>query len=365
MKWYFSLSEASIDRPEHNWRDLIRVAVLSARANTTLSPHMLYDGEESPFLEELRAMGVKVIRHRVSFHNRLAERGPDYLAVASGAFLRVEIPEVETDDFILYTDCDVLFRSDPRFEKMPSLFAAAPQTSIADPMGDMNTGVMLMNVPALLEDLPQFRDFILCNLGAGWPGCDQENYRRFYAGRWKGLDSCLNWKPYWGRADDAVITHWHGPKPMHIRKLLANPKMVTNPDWRALFESSPESYAAALSEWDRFGIPIARPEPILILDEVSPDRIRGWSLWEGNPSEPVCLTFLLDGDPVWTGLCDQLRLDVRAAGHLAENVGFDFKPQSSGKRAGCRLTVRDGEGVQRRMILEKQYYFGIDLAVGA
>ena len=325
MKWYFSLSEASIDRPDHGWRDLIRTAIRSARQNTTLTPCMLYDGKEGSFTTELRAMGVTIIRHRVAFYDKLAERGPGYLAIASGAFLRVEIPEIEHQDTtVLYTDCDVMFRSDPSFKPLHACFASAPQTSLDDYKNDMNTGVMLMNLPSMRADLPRFKEFIIKNLNEGWPGCDQENYRRFYAGRWDQLPSCFNWKPYWGTNSDSVITHWHGPKPMLIRKLLAGRNLVTNPDWRRLYDDAPASYQAALAEWDAIGTTTPQKPTRLFVDALTPSRVRGWAHNPARPTEPMRLSFQIDGTVVWEGSCDQARPDVLAAGYPIGNVGFDF-----------------------------------------
>ena len=124
MKWFFAASEVSLDHHDHDFRALIRSAVHSARQNTRLEPHMIYDGEESAFTQEIRNLGVTVIRHRLSFYDRIeaaqkAQR-PDwtpYMFVASGALLRLEIPTLETrDEFVLYTDCDVLFLKDPELE---------------------------------------------------------------------------------------------------------------------------------------------------------------------------------------------------------------------------------------------------------
>ncbi len=349
MKWYFSLSEASIDRPEHGWRDLIRVAVRSARLNTSLRPHMLYDGGENPFISEVRALGVTVIHRRVGFYEALARRGEGYLAIASGAFLRAEVPQIEhEDEFVLYTDCDVMFRADPRFEVRPRYFAGAPQTSRTDYLGDLNTGVMLMNVPALRADLPRFREFVIGNLDRGWPGCDQENYRRFYAGRWDPLDGRFNWKPYWGSDPEAVIVHWHGPKPMLVRKLLNKPDLVTDPHWRRLYEQAQHSYREMLAEWERVAVPSPPPPPRLVVDEATMRRIRGWAMDRADPCVPLFLRFLIDGALAWEGLCDQRRPDVRRAGHPSEQAGFDFDVPRGLARGGV-LTICNHLGVRQLM----------------
>nr|WP_321983182.1 hypothetical protein [uncultured Lichenicoccus sp.] len=352
MKWYFAMSEASIDRLEHGWRGLIRVSVDSALRHTTLRPHMLYDGADSPFIDELRNRGVTIVPWRVSFYDALAVRGAGYQAVAAGAFLRVEIPEIETeDDVVLYTDCDVVFRSDPEFDSTPRLFAGAPQTSVHDYARDLNTGVMLMNVAGLRAGLPAFREFIVANLQAGWPGCDQENYRRFYAGRWESLDPKFNWKPYWGSNPKAVIMHWHGPKPMLVDKLIRDPDMVTDRAWKELYHGARAHYAQALDEWNAVAGVTREPILKLSVDEASPERVRGWVVGAQPPSPPQFLRFFVDGGLVWEGECDGLRPDVMAAGHPVSTVGFDFRmpPHPASDGPGV-LTVEDRAGTTQRFL---------------
>lgn len=139
MKWFFAVSEVSMDHHDHDFRALIRSAVNSARANTQLKPHMIFDGEEGTFTKEIRDLGVKIIRHRISFYDQIqhAQKAhrPDwasYMFVASGALLRLEIPLLEQhDDFVLYTDCDVLFLKQPDFTTVrPPLFAVAPERDL-------------------------------------------------------------------------------------------------------------------------------------------------------------------------------------------------------------------------------------------
>jgi GT2 family glycosyltransferase len=324
MKWYFSLSEASIDRPDHGWRGLVRTAVVSARSNTNLHPYMLYDGDESDFLAELRGLGVTVIRHKVTFHEALASRGPSYLPIALGAFLRVELPLIETEDeFVLYTDCDVVFRRHPEIGLRPKYFAAAPETSKVDYRNNMNSGVMLMNVPAMRERLPELRQFIIDHLHDGWPGCDQENLRRFYAGEWDKLPLEHNWKPYWGFNQDATIMHWHGPKPMMIRKLLRDPELSTGADWRRLFNMAPEAYEKWLAEWDVIAAQTNR-RVVGHLDRLDTTFVGGWALFEDDAMRPVEFTVMIDGNPAAVVVCSGDRKDLEPYG--ARGVGgFRFE----------------------------------------
>ncbi len=252
MNWYFALSESSIDRPDHEWRDMIRVAVHSAKQHTQLRPHMLYDGEESPFVAELRTAGVNVIRHRVGFYDALEQHGthnPAYLSIASGAFLRFDIPLIETGEFALYTDCDVVFQCRPNFytATKPVLFAASSQSSL-NPATDMNSGVMLINVPAMRADYLALVEFTRSNLSLG---LDQEILRVFYEGRYQPMDRSLNWKPYWGVNPLAQIIHFHGPKPTSARHMAVEIGPAIPADWKLLYLKNRDAYASYGALWEK------------------------------------------------------------------------------------------------------------------
>ena len=172
---------------------------------------------------------MRILRHRSFLREPLAElgrrkRNPHLAAALSGAFSRVELPDLVTSlggaARVLYTDCDVIFVG----EVVPELeahrceyFGVAPEGR-QDDYVNMNTGVMLMNTDRLRESLPKFREYIWQNLAElereSW---DEAAYRWFYRDRngplWDRLRPELNWKPYWGKNAQARIIHFHGPKP--------------------------------------------------------------------------------------------------------------------------------------------------------
>jgi len=137
MKWYFALSEASIPGnsflpADSSYIDMIKVAVSTARRNTTLEPHMLYDGSRCDFTCELQRQGVTVHFHRLSFIEVIERHDPTnklWQRIARGTYLRVDLPLIEQEDeYILYTDCDVLFRRDPQINYYgPFILAVAPE----------------------------------------------------------------------------------------------------------------------------------------------------------------------------------------------------------------------------------------------
>lgn len=227
MQWYFALTEDST--AFRQYAEMIMVAVHTAEKFTSLEPHCLYDGGENDFTAWLTKHNVEIVRHRSFVREALTELGrqkgnPHLAAALSGAFSRVELPEIvataATSERLLYTDCDVVFRDEvvPELRAVEcDLFAVAPESS-RDDYVNMNTGVMLMNIAGLRESLPVFRKYISENLAAleaeSW---DEAAYRWFYRDAngplWDRLRPELNWKPYWGEASNAKIVHFHGPKP--------------------------------------------------------------------------------------------------------------------------------------------------------
>src|SRR5260221_14484440 len=97
MKWYFAVTEATLTHHDHDFPGLMKAAVASARANTSLRPHLIYDGQENSLTRDLRKMGGTIIHHSLSIGNWLRWHAPEGygLAVALGAFLRTDLPDIE------------------------------------------------------------------------------------------------------------------------------------------------------------------------------------------------------------------------------------------------------------------------------
>lgn len=246
LKWFMAFNE--ICHTYEHFERMIRVAAYSALTNTSLEPHFIFDGSPNELTEWLEAKGVTVWFARSSFYDDLKQLSEerdnqDILKIGSGAFIRVDIPELARthgldDELALYTDCDVLFLKDPTpiLHNTPCpRFAVGPEFDAGD-YRHMNTGVMLMNLRSLREDLPDFKDYIRLNLGdfvnTSW---DQQAYRQYYqdprpSGNeeipdstllWDRLPPTLNWKPYWGVDPKAVVVHFHGVKPFMEKALRA------------------------------------------------------------------------------------------------------------------------------------------------
>jgi len=249
MEWYFALTEDST--AFRQYAEMIMVAVHTAQQHTTLQPHCLYDGGDNDFTAWLTKRGVRIIQHRSFVRDALGELGrrkgnPHLAAALSGAFSRVELPEIVTNGRILYTDCDVFFLGEvvPELEANACRYFAVAPESARDDYLNMNTGVMLMNPERLRESLPAFREYISKNLAAleaeSW---DEAAYRWFYRDdkgpMWDRLRPELNWKPYWGENAEAKIIHFHGPKPFqrdYIDSLWPELKSLTGGAYRTEME---------------------------------------------------------------------------------------------------------------------------------
>lgn len=288
MKWFFALNEdAGNFEPI---AQMIKVAVYSARRHTSLEPHFLYDGKSNHLTQWLETRGVTIIPCRSYLYPHLedlARRGnkPHILTVGAGAFLRTEIPRLAqekglSDTYILYTDCDVIFQNEVSDLDglQPKFFAVAPEGDRKD-YTRINTGAMLMNLPALRAKEAVFRPFMLRHLdkltAASWDqtayewfynplmrrllesGQSAANAERIYRGLqrrglplrlgWQKLPSEFNWKPYWGQNPQARIIHFHGAKPFE-RDIMAPGK--TPEHLQHLKASATGAYFEMSELWD-------------------------------------------------------------------------------------------------------------------
>ncbi len=260
MKWFTGCNQSSLEDPQ--FRDLLRVAVLSAKHNTSLDRYLIYDGEQCDEIDWLESHGVRVLRTTLSFYEPLREFvlanfSHELLRIRSGAFLRTEIPVAMEksglcDPFVLYTDADVVFAADPRLDKYrPQYFAACgakggglTRFNIGGEY-HFNSGVMLMNTIALRSEYDRFVEFVINNgFGAKRPPhhalmqknlflSDQAALNLYYKNRIKRLDDVFNWNPARGRNPHARIIHFNGLKWTQWDSFL---QRKLRPDRQAKFE---------------------------------------------------------------------------------------------------------------------------------
>lgn len=264
MKWIFALNAESVA----GYGDLARVAVVSARQHSSLDAVCLFDGGSDPkfargadeFTAWLSEQEVSVVQVRSRYYDEISQiaRARDQghlLNIAGGAFLRLEIPRLArelgwTDEFVFYTDCDVMFERDPRplLEPLrPHFFAGCPEFSKRRGIF-LNTGAMWMNLRAL-DAAAGFETWTRRNLGRCLDfAFDQGAFRVYFnplhrlawrlgianhhfyrvmgrvplrTWKWNKLPLELNWKPYWGPNAAASLIHFHGLKPTQRAQLEA------------------------------------------------------------------------------------------------------------------------------------------------
>jgi len=227
-------------RPQGNgfeeYEAFAAVAVMSAMENApSLEPHLLWvGGEKNNFTAWCENRGVVVHYfttpvYKEAFDVMLAsgEIKERRHAALMGAFGRIEIPRVYRAwggraEYLLYTDVDVMFFTDPglmRFRVAKIGVGVGPQVS-KNKVG--NTGVLLFRVDRWMGVYPELVQFMELYKWRG-RSFEQALLIRFFS-RVRDFASLLpntwNWKAYWGchpngrdAGQDIAIGHFHGPKP--------------------------------------------------------------------------------------------------------------------------------------------------------
>lgn len=243
LKWVFVVNS---NTPSYYAN--IQVAVRSALKKTTLLPICIYHGPKTWLHDWLLKQGVRILRHTPVWFHKLREvqrhglrlslskhvsTNYDSLETMQATFLRFDLPILGfTDNFVLYTDTDVVFLKDitlSAFPYLPDFFmvgsefdptSCSCQDANRNQMPFGNAGIMLFNIPNMRNTHANFLEWtfqdkhIKSGLNFNWLGpLDQGAYNSFY----NRVLSCatyplFNWKPYWGANSQALILHFHGPK---------------------------------------------------------------------------------------------------------------------------------------------------------
>lgn len=223
MKWYFAINERGLSI-EGN-RVLITASVNSCFANTDLKPFCLYSGASENDVSFLKDLGVNVVRHTLILESELKKGYGDLYKTFDGHWLRCDLPLIESDDEVLYTDTDVIFVKSPELSVLPQpkYFSAAPEFSQSD-RTYFNSGVMFMNLKNMREIMDLFHNSIRKRLSEGFTrsGHDQKSLNDFFFKSHDWLPNEYNWKPYWGINENASMIHFHGPKPSQVRRFKNN-----------------------------------------------------------------------------------------------------------------------------------------------
>jgi hypothetical protein len=254
MKWYFAVNEASLV----NYKDLITVAVCTAREKTALAPNLIFDGTECEFTANLQKNGVRIHFRASSFGFDLDKR-PEVdgykSSIARGAYLRLEIPEIELEDeYVLYTDVDVMFKSDYSWNTLrPRLFMASGEYDTSSERFEQsdsvfNSGVMIINVIEFKRRMPGFlqsiREHQYYYHGKGG-FYDQGALNDYFHGEYEALPNSLNWRIFAKDESPPVIVHFHGPKPVDIQRCINNDPNVYDV-LKNLYRANPVTYKEEL-----------------------------------------------------------------------------------------------------------------------
>lgn len=254
MKWIIALNEPSEALLAHGkkYEQFAKIAVFSARIHAPkLEPILIYNGSENDFTDEMREMGVEIIFHKLSFESYVDNapgRDDIWRQTAKGAMLRLDIPQLmKGNEVILYTDTDVVFLKDPSdYQFKCDLIAVAPEFEVNN-YSKINTGAMLINLGAAREPFRRLIEWAVPNLSV-IPDFDQGAIQVFFNGAWNHLHQLMNWKPYWGIHNDAMIIHFHGPKPDNFDPLTLAPNKMPEV-YEALYSANPQAYMHYLSAW--------------------------------------------------------------------------------------------------------------------
>ena len=254
MKWVIALNQPDLNLLDHGrkYEKLALVAIYSVVKNAPgLESYVIYNGLPNSFTRKLIDLGSKVIFHKLSFQDEILKqenRDELWKQTAKGAMLRLDLPDLLiSDETVLYTDTDVIFLSDPsRYICETSSFAVGPEFDINN-FSKINTGSMLINLLQCRNSFMDLKNWLIGNLD--WvPDYDQGAIQHFFNGKWDRLDPRMNWKPYWGVKSDAIIVHFHGPKPSDFD--LENYLPLFNEGvYDLLYKRSPDGYEYYVSCW--------------------------------------------------------------------------------------------------------------------
>eukprot|EP00981_Chlorochromonas_danica_P014578 scaffold8334_cov164-Ochromonas_danica.AAC.4 len=189
------------------------------------------------WLTKLAESGTIHILHRnLTFVNR--EVINKYPILNHPAYLRLDIPTIVPElaktlppslksnidfDYILYTDCDVLFYPSFNINDLPkpkviSLGGEMKKDEIA------NSGVLYMNIKGMRKHMAGFIEHGK-NANFSFPVFDQGYLLSYFHDKLhvaELLPAAFNWKPYWGNSNKTAILHFHGMKPRRSAECFSN-----------------------------------------------------------------------------------------------------------------------------------------------
>lgn len=243
----------------------LKAAINSCKKNTDLDIYVLWTGAKNEYYEWLLNKVNLVDISDAPIHKSvvsipISEFWPEgKRAIGMGAWGRVDIPfvldklEIE-DEYILYTDLDVIFTEkwDPEFKEVSNLGACLEGVS----ENHYNTGVMIINGDFIKSTFESFKKFILDKGIHNFPAWDQSAINEFYHNDIQKLNpEVWNWTPYRnGSGENARVIHFHGPKFEYLEAKII--KQETNPlhqqEYGFYYNLAPREYSALLTYFKSF-----------------------------------------------------------------------------------------------------------------
>lgn len=221
---------------DYEYFNMLKTAIVSGM-QIGLKPYVLFEGsKDSEVFLWLNNRKVSIIQHKLSISNELLdivkENREEHAKTSHlydtdeavlGTWQRIDIPiikELAEHEFVLFTDCDIYFRSRLYLTDfglpLPKFLAMASE---GDDIFPYNAGVILFNMVSMRESFHGFVNFILEHrrglyYGPNYGPGDQGAYNRYYAQTLKPnkLSQDFNAKPYHSFNAHAKIVHFHGPK---------------------------------------------------------------------------------------------------------------------------------------------------------
>ncbi len=262
MDWFFGFSGNSV-----GWfQDMIKVAVISAKTNTSLKLNCLYDGPDCELLSWLSQQGVNIHRVCVPFKDELfskevlkANEGSSYNPDnASGHFLRVLVHGFSNSKCILYTDCDVMFLQDiASIDIEPDNVSVVNEYTLNRGVvgNNFNSGVMIFNREKLKSSFNDICSYFKENnyYKSEYSSYDQVLLNEFYRNKEvKYLPLEYNWRPFQGFNSRAKIVHFHGPKPHRVKSILSGNIVKGEEGLLPYIEANREGYEKYMELYEEY-----------------------------------------------------------------------------------------------------------------
>ncbi len=262
--WGFRASYSCKDLYLHALASFAKVMKDSDPSN--VQAILLYDGNDDDFRKKARSIyNLTIINTQFSLatSSQFKQKSLAWQTRAGTTFMRIDTAEhirkLGLDcKYALVTDVDIIFVKDPRpllSTLKPEKFCACPEEPFEKfglnngklGLNYVNGGIRWINIDFSYNILPALRKFILSK-NFEFPFFDQDAFYDFYNTYYQNfqveqMPPTLNWKAYWGTNPEAIIVHFHGPKPDHFEEYLQWHDQVENPS------AVPTDQVAHLLSW--------------------------------------------------------------------------------------------------------------------